>query len=501
MALAAPGHRRGPTGRRLACLAALALLAGGLVLLVTRQGVAVGGDSSVYEGVARSVASGHGLDVPIHYYPLGSVSIGTPPPGTASPVPTPLVIYAPLEPVLLAAGGQHPVGTARIEDTIFFVLTVALVGLFVLAVTDELWLAAAAQLIIGLSLAAPVASLGTESAATFFTMAAIAAVLRSRDRPRLSWLLLAAAAIGLATLTRFAAGGLIVWGALALRRRPRQAVALLVVSSLPLAGWFVYEDVSGRSTGHVIGFHVVKTTIRAGLHSVAFWILPTDSPTSVVVLGALVVTLVVILVLWRGREPVSPLLVGFAVVQIVILEVAITFFDAGVNLESREFIPVFLAVVLALVCGMGRGQSVKWVMAALVVASVLRFGIDTATGPPGEYTTPAWQHSAIVADVRALPADAVIYSDAPDLIYLLDGRATSTVPETEDFSTLKRNPRFAEQIEEIRRTLTARGGYVVYVRGLGRGTFLPSEAALKKLLSLHLVRQAPDGAVYTIGNR
>jgi hypothetical protein len=103
-----------------------------------------------------------------------------------------------------------------------------------------------------------------------------------------------------------------------------------------------------------------------------------------------------------------------------------------------------------------------------------------------------------VAAVRALPARAVIYSDAPDVLYMLDGRATSSIPETEDFSTLKDNSRFEAQIAEIRQTLSGRGGYVVYVRGLGRGSFLPSESTLRRLLDLRPVDQVRDGAVYTL---
>ena len=104
------------------------------------------------------------------------------------PVPTPLVVYAPLQPVLLAVGGQNPVGTARVEDTIFFTLTVLIVGLVVVAVTDELWLAAAAQLIIGSSLAINVASLGTDGTALFFAIVALVAIMRFRDRHGGRWL-------------------------------------------------------------------------------------------------------------------------------------------------------------------------------------------------------------------------------------------------------------------------------------------------------------------------
>src|ERR1700722_8780971 len=95
------------TVRRLLALVALALVAAGLVLLVTRDGVPTGADDAAYLGAARSLDAGHGLNVPIRLYPLGSVSIGTPPADAVAPRPTPLVIYAPLQPVLLAIGG-HP---------------------------------------------------------------------------------------------------------------------------------------------------------------------------------------------------------------------------------------------------------------------------------------------------------------------------------------------------------------------------------------------------------
>jgi hypothetical protein len=175
------------TRRRLLCVGALALIAGGLLVLATRQGVPLGADDAAYTGAARSLAAGHGLNVPIHMYPLGSVGIGTPAPGQWTPPPTPLVIYAPLDPVILAVGGQHPIGTARIEDTVFLILADLVVGLFVLMVTNELWLAAAAQLILALSLANILSSPGSEAAAFFFAVVALLAVTRYRDHPRIPW--------------------------------------------------------------------------------------------------------------------------------------------------------------------------------------------------------------------------------------------------------------------------------------------------------------------------
>ena len=53
-------------------------------------------------------------------------------------------------------------------------------------------------------------------------------------------------------------------------------------------------------------------------------------------------------------------------------------------------------------------------------------------------------------------------------------------------------------IQEIRSTLGSRGGYVVYLRDFQRNDFLPTEAELKRLLPLRLVRNARDGAIYSI---
>ena len=90
----------------------------------------------------------------------------------------------------------------------------------------------------------------------------------------------------------------------------------------------------------------------------------------------MVVAVVVVLLLRNHGGPAVTALVLFAVVQIVILEVAITFFDAGVDLDTREFIPVYAAVVMALACGVSRRRPVQVVTVLLVVACALRFGID-----------------------------------------------------------------------------------------------------------------------------
>lgn len=485
-------------GRRWLALVLIAAAAGGLILLASRDGVSTGPDDAVYAGVARSVAHGHGPNVPIHMYPLGTVSIGTPPPGQSTPKPTPLVIYAPLQPHVLAIGGDHPVGTAQVEDTLFAIATSLLVGAIVLSATGALWAAASAQLIIAFSLATgPVSGPGTEAFSLALTVAAFAALLRHLERPRRVFLLTAAVLIGLATLQRFANGGLIVWGLIALRHRRRDAVVLAAVSGAPLVGWFIYERVSGASTGHEFGVHIVTNTVRAAGRSIASWIMPSNTPLPIAILGTLFVVVVVAVVVGRSRLPAPRVLLLFAVVQIVVLEIAVTFVDAGVNLEPREFIPIFVAVVLAMACAVGQIPSARSVTLAATTLFVIG-GVVVLVNPAHGYAKPYWKHDRVLADIRALPANTVIYTNAPDAVYLLAHRAVSSVPETRDFSTLKTNENFSAQIQEIRSTLSTRGGYLVYLRGLERDDFLPTEARLKQLLPLRLVRNEPDGAIYSI---
>jgi hypothetical protein len=490
------GHAR--SGRRLLAISLIALAAGALILIATRDGVSVGPDDAVYTGVATSIAAGHGPNVPIHMYPLGSVSIGTPPPGQSTPKPTRVVIYAPLQPHVLAIGGAHPIGTARVEATIFAVLASLLVGVIVMSATGELWAAAAAQLIIAFALATgPISAPGTEAFSLLLTLGAFAAFLRHVDRPRRLFLLTAAGLIGIATLQRFANGGLIVWAVIALRHRRRDAALLLAVSGAPLAGWFIYEHVSRASTGHAFGFHIVTNTARAAGRSIAAWIMPADVPMPIALLGAAALIIVVGLVVGRSRLPAARVLLMFAIVQIVILEIAVTFVDAGVNLEPREFIPIFVAVVLAMACAVGQyptARTMTFVAASLFVVG----GIVSLVNPAHGYAKSYWKHNRVLADIRAMPKSTVIYTNAPDAVYLLAHRAVSSVPETRDFSTLEINPRFTAQIREIRSTLETRGGYLVYIRGLHRDDFLPTESRLRHLLPLHLVRNEPDGAIYSI---
>jgi hypothetical protein len=148
----------------------------------------------------------------------------------------------------------------------------------------------------------------------------------------------------------------------------------------------------------------------------------------------------------------------------------------------------------------------------LVAACVIRGAASIAGHTDQSYASSRWEHSAVLSDVRALPRGSVIYTNAPDAVYLVAGRATSTIPETFDFSTRRANPRLTEQLAEIRHAALTRNTFIVYVRGLPGDIlqrravraatdpisgFVPSEAFLRQQLSLHVVKSDPDGTIYS----
>jgi hypothetical protein len=396
--------------------------------------------------------------------------------------------------VLLSIGG-HPIGAARVEDALFLALSVLIVGLLVQSITHDLWLSVIAQLVLGCSVLVDVSSVGTVAASLFFTVVALAAVVSHLDRPRNLLLIVAALAIGLATLERFADGGLIIWGVLALRHRRRDAIVLFVTSSLPLSGWLAYEKLSGHGTGHPIRFHFMAASFVADARGVADWIEPSHAPKLLAVLGVVAIFVVVFAAVRHNPIPSARVLILFAVVQVVFLELSVTFYDAAVR-NPDQLIPVLAAVVMAMACVIDRKTLIR-ALAVLAAAACLTRAIAGLPDVPSGFASTNWVHSPIVEAVETLPPRSVIYTNAPDVIYLLDGRAVSSIPETTDLSTLVRNPRFTAELAEIDRTLSTRGGFVVFVRGLDR-PFLPSESSLVHLLDLRIVRNTASGAIYAV---
>lgn len=484
---AAAGAARGTPRRALALvvLLALALAAGSAVFAATRRGVGVTPDSSVYLSVAENLRRDQGVTVPFRYYPLGDAGIGTPPPGRVEPLPSRLTHYQPLLPWVLSAAGPRTV------NAVSTALTVFVVGVAVYSFTASFAAGMTAAVVVGasvevLSLSARV---WTEPLFIMLTMVALVLLSLHLERSKAVFLVVSSSAMALATLDRYAGVAAVLTGLILLRRRPRQALVLAAISGVPVVAWLLYN---GGSTNRAPAFHLRTGAAKEALSTVATWVLPADLPGPVQWAAGLALGAGLFLLLARARPSGFPLVVLiFAVVYAVVLVLTALFLDASTSLDSRLMSPLFVSLAVVLVCV----TRVKGVLIAMAVLTLARGGLWLAQDHPKvlEYAGP-WRESPVLNAARQLPATQVIYSNAPDAMWAVNGRSVSTIPEKFDFATTRPNLRFNEQMSEMIQTLRSRQGVVVYVRRSGR-EFVPSEAELQQR-QLRLLRAEGDGAIY-----
>jgi 4-amino-4-deoxy-L-arabinose transferase-like glycosyltransferase len=286
---------------------------------------------------------------------------------------------------------------------------------------------------------------------------------RAVDENGSRWLLAAAAAAGLASLTRYAGLSLLATGALALlllESRPlggrlRRGASFALMAGLPPVAWQIRNWlVAGTPTNRTLLFHPpAGTQLREAASTLAAW-LPypqVSAEVRLVVLGLGALTAVVF-VAQRGRgDPAvrsAPawrmigLTVLHAAVYLTFLLVSLTFLDASTRLRDRILSPVFLVTVLEVasmlaLCGGTRGRGAR--IAALgclallaVPYAIMTMGRIRESQAGLGFVGTAWRESETLARTRQLPADLQLYSNEAFPIYYLAERPTSWVPERID---------------------------------------------------------------------
>ena len=498
------------TRRRAEVVVALPALVGTVaVLLVARKGAYASADSAFYVGVARNLRETAELVAP---------------PGSQ-----PLAHFPPLFPVVLAAAsallGVDPLAAAEVVNPLLFGATAVLAGLVVRDRTGSArWGAAAAGIVVvSRELLVFGASALSEPLFTALALGSIVALSASITRRSNRLLALAAVLVGLACITRYAGAALIVSGTFALARAERRdgrwrAAAFAAAAATPLLIWVAAV---GR-TNRRIAFHLFDVEYWGmGVEAVSRWVAPAflPWPLRLVAVGLAAVAGWHLRRRSSGRRPVAgtapaanrdslPLVIGaFAVVYLALLVADRLLLDASGRLDGRFLAPLHvLAVVVvlpllhrawtaapgadrdagrrALVAGgvafalLHGGQAVSWAVTGLADDSVGRRGLSAQ----------AWRESRVLEVVAGLPAGAPVYSNAPDAVFLLTGRRTSSLPRHRDLLTGRAERRYPASLEAMAGRLRHLGGVVVYFRPYQfREVFLPGPDEVARAVPLERV--------------
>lgn len=485
-----------------AALALLSVIGVGVLFYATPQGLGLNDDSIAYVAGARSLLEGRG------YREIWIVSAG------------PVTHFPPGFPTTLAftslVTGIDPLRAARLLNSLLFGFNTFLMGWLALRMTKSrvVGLLTAALFLLTPSLLKIHSNAMSEPLYVFFTLVTFLLLdfYFQNQNERRAWLLLLAAGLitSLAFLTRYAALALLAMGVVALVimngrsrfKRDLQDVGIYLAGFVPLvAAWTIRNRiVGGTVTNRAIGWHpIVESNARTGIRTFSEFLVPIQNwqlnlikvdglfevILIVLTLGLLVWTLKVGLPrFFQPEKNPQPEVISFLNGLYIFgyflsLAVTMTFFDPATKFQLRIVSPMLVSLLLLLAFGLktvsGSGTG-KWLALGLTVilfaASVIGTSeslIDLRRG--GQvYANERWYDAPAIAALRELPADVVIHSNQPGVIYLYVGRPGALLPgSVEAARELQEQVRAGRAVIVIFRDANAEEATLTYYEALGQG--------------------------------
>lgn len=495
----------------------LALLGSATLLLTTRWGIGLGGDSIAYIGAARNLLKGRGL---VYFDNLGGLA--------------PVTHYPPLYPLALAGVGLlglDPLAAARWLGVIFFASNIVLASVIVYSCT----LSFAASLLASFLVltAFPMVQVHsmawTEPMAIFFGFSGLLLLVRCLERSKRILFHLSSLLIGLSCLTRYAGLAFVLAGAIKLwffdrrasGRRFSDLFCFCAVSCLPLAAWSVRNGiVAGTAFHRKLGFYAVSTDDWVtAIDSVCLWLLPMEIPKTVAWTIILILA-AAFLGAWRtairntfSNSTINELLGIFLLSYASFIIIARTVYDPAIIFDTRTLSPGYLAAAVLAISAIAHvheqtklkkdSRSLRLLNCSIIAVSVLQmtagvtwmsFSIAEGVGYAGKF----WRESKLVPLVESLKPTTPLFTNAPDVIYLYTGRLTELIPPKVNPDTLAANEHYPVQLANMKRKLQEEQGVLLYLKAESRLWYLPSEQELQQALSLHLVQQVEAGNIYRI---
>jgi len=514
----------------LACLVLTLLIAASAATVLwrtTRWGLGLRGDSLAYIAGARSLLSGDGY---------------TRVTGNGNHVP--ITHFPPFYAVTLAATGRvlglDPLPAARYLHAALFALGALLTGLAFAAISQQplvaplgTFLFAADSVLI--ELFAWNMSEAPYLILLFGSLLAMAVYLERRSR----WILVTASLfIVLAYLTRYAGLSLLPTALLPLlavyfgRREERVSLAILlgitVVPVLLLS--LANSALTGSPVNRELTWHPPAIgDLRLAVRGLWEWALPAkylagkdpELPPYVrafFLLLGLILALIGLL-LARARRAASqgsglPLLHGLsllAALHIVaysgLLLVNMALVDASTPLDHRILSPIYLCFLLLVGAGFAillrsRHRLVRWLVLPIALALAVTSvddAVDTIRMIHAKglgFSSAPWVNSLTIQAIKGLP-DVPIYTNQPDMIYLLTNRPSYIVFTRDDPVTGLARSDYDAWIASVRQAMCARRARLV----LFSPDFLvwdPADSEMVALLTqgMQLEQHYEDGAIY-----
>ncbi|MCA1367316.1 glycosyltransferase family 39 protein [Bradyrhizobium sp. BRP14] len=420
---------------------------------------------------------------------------------------------------------------------LYVVNTVLILRLLFLAQLGPTWAALGTALIVGHPVFVEFHSVAmTEPLFIALTLASVLVFLRAMQDNRVASAALVGAIVGLGMLTRFAAAPLLpVFALLRLlaggggfARRLVDCAVMTAACGAVFGSWLVASELtSGDSTGRsleLLGNTDLAYWIRT-VGSASAMLLPSAAGSAARFLFLALTSVAVVFVAvnyalaWlrlppdqrAGPQALVPVVFSLLSILYLLFLIVSVMIQYRLNLTGRFLLPLYVFLALAAMTPFGAGRlsfsrrrelgivlaGLATVIGASNLARTTVFTMSTYEAGQG-YAHKIWSTSPVLASAAKLPANAAIYSNAPDLIEFRLRRSAAYIPRR--FSHLSGRDEasmpFAQQMDAMRRRLTEGNAYVVFVYGVDWRDYLISENDLLNSVSLVEEETLADGRIY-----
>ncbi|MCI0519980.1 MAG: glycosyltransferase family 39 protein [Chloroflexi bacterium] len=497
----------------------VALAGAAAVLTATVYGAGASPDSMVYAAGARSLLAGDGFRLPdgratSHHMPLYSL-------------------------LLAGAGvfGLAPVQAARFVNALLFftnILLVAWLAAQMIPTNGEkrFWLPLVAVLLIAVSPVMMEIHVMLWTEALFLTVSLLGARWLSKGLAgqRQSYYL-AAAAFGLAFLTRYAGAALVAAGGAAflllsdlpLGKRLAKAAWFSILAAAPGVLWMGRNLLTaGTAANRQLAWHPPGLEkYQLALNTLASWHLaPRMASAWAKALPLAILAAAVTIALlryfrqpdWRRRHGFMPAVLAVMIlVYGVFLLASLTLLDANTPLDNRILSPVFawgvvliIFVVEQMLSAFAGAHLLRWMLALLGLVFIAAYTLNATEiifagfnhGMGFMHTN--WRASPTVAALREVPPAVRIYSNSPEAIYFNADRVAQRLPAKHLPAVGRENPSYLQAIEQMSAAVAGQGAVVVWFQAV-QSKAMPDEAEILLLLPLKAVHRLSDGAIYAAG--